>query len=132
MTPDDLPAARALWAAAEGVELAEGDEPAQLASFLQRNPGLSQVALIGDRLVGAVLAGHDGRRGWLYHLAVAAEARGARVGRGLVERALDGFRREGIVRALILVANDNEAGTAFWDRSGWERLDEAHARGTDL
>ncbi len=128
----DLPAARALWAQADGVELAEGDSPADLARFLARNPGLSQVACDDTGLVGAVLAGHDGRRGLLYHLAVAGSARGHGIGRELAARAVAGLRAAGIARVLILVARDNAAGRAFWVKQGWEPLDFAEPLGLDL
>ncbi len=132
MTEADLDAARALWTTAEGVELSEGDSRAELARYLQRNPGLSCVAVAGDRLVGAVLAGHDGRRGYLYHLSVAAEARGHGVGRALTAHAIASLQATGIPRAFILVARDNPGGHAFWTHLGWEPLDFADVLGRDL
>lgn len=132
MTEADLPAACAVWSTAEGVELAEGDSLPELAAYLRRNPGASQVALQGGRLVGAVLAGHDGRRGIVYHLAVAPAARRLGLGRELVERSLAVLRTAGIRRVLILVARDNHAGRDFWIRSGWEPLEFAEPMGRDL
>ena len=70
--PEDYAAARALWLGTEGVNLSPGDEEAEVRAFLARNEGLSLVAVDGDALVAAVLCGHDGRRGFIYHLAVAA------------------------------------------------------------
>jgi N-acetylglutamate synthase len=99
MVEHDLPAARELWAISDGVELAEGDDPPELSRYLQRNPGMSQVALMEHRLVGAVLAGHDGRRGFLYHLAVHPSARCSGIGRELVQRCLQALKQEGITRA---------------------------------
>ena len=75
MTVDDLTAVTALWNSTEGVGINESDEPGQLRAFLERNPELSLVARDVSRLVGAVLCGHDGRRGFLYHLAVLPERR---------------------------------------------------------
>jgi ribosomal protein S18 acetylase RimI-like enzyme len=132
MTEADLPAACALWSTAEGVELAEGDSLPELAAYLRRNPGASQVALQGDQLVGAVLAGHDGRRGIIYHLAVAPTARRHGLGRALVERSLAVLRAGGMRRVLILVARDNPAGREFWIRSGWEPLEFAEPMGRDI
>jgi ribosomal protein S18 acetylase RimI-like enzyme len=128
----DLPAARALWTAAEGVEMAEGDSPEELAAYLARNPGLSQAAWRGDRLVGAILAGHDGRRGLLYHLAVRPEERGRGTGRTLMARALAGLKQHGIRRVLLLVARDNPGGREFWLKRGWEPVDLADTFGFDL
>lgn len=125
MTTADLPSALRLWDQAEGVELDLGDGHDELVRYLERNPGCSHVAVADGILVGAVLAGHDGRRGYLYHLAVAQTARGAGLGRLLVERAVAALRQQGIPRALILVVRDNAAGFAFWRRCGWEDLQNA-------
>jgi N-acetylglutamate synthase len=132
MTEADLPAACALWSITEGVELAEGDSQAELGAYLRRNPGASQVACSGDQLVGAVLAGHDGRRGFIYHLAVDPGQRGNGLGRELIRRALDVLKERGLRRVLLFVARDNEAGRAFWVRCGWEALEFADPMGIDL
>jgi len=133
MTSADLGAARQLWAEAEGVELAKGDEPDELARYLARNPGLSTVATDAHgNLIGAVLCGHDGRRGYIYHLAVAPAHRGAGVGRALMKRSLAGLKQEGLTRVLLLVAADNRGGREFWRREGWEGLEFAEPMGLDL
>jgi ribosomal protein S18 acetylase RimI-like enzyme len=132
LLPSDLPAARLLWAEAEGVELAEGDSVAELSTYLDRNPGMSQVAVLKDRVVGAVLAGHDGRRGFLYHLAVDPELRGSGVGTALVDRAQAALKAAGVVRVLILVARDNPSARRFWSNRGWEGLAFAEVMGRDL
>lgn len=131
MTESDLPEACALWERTEGVELAEGDDLPELAAYLSRNPGASQVAYVGDALAGAVLAGSDGRRGLLYHLAVDPVFRGKGVGRMLAQRALENLRAMGVRRVLILVARDNAEGRAFWQRCGWEALDFAEPMAID-
>lgn len=132
--PADLPAALALWAATPGLELAEGDSPTELARYLARNPGCSTVAVaVADgTLVAAVLAGHDGRRGLLYHLAVHPAHRGRGLGRAVVRRSLEALRAAGLTRALLLVAADNPGGQAFWLREGWEELVFARPFGRDL
>ncbi len=130
--PADLPAARALWATVPGVELAEGDAPEELARYLARNPECSTVAVVDGTLVAAVLAGHDGRRGLLYHLAVHPAHRGRGLGRAVVRRALETLRAAGLTRALLLVAADNPGGRAFWLREGWAEIDAALPFGRDL
>ena len=132
MAEADLENARVLWAAAEGVELAEGDSLVELSAYLRRNPGTSQVAVVNGVIVGALLAGHDGRRGLIYHLAVSRNHRGMGVGRILVDRALGELRNQGVRRVLILVARDNEGGRAFWRRGGWESLEFAEPLAIDL
>jgi ribosomal protein S18 acetylase RimI-like enzyme len=121
----DFAAALALWEAAEGVKLRDEDrQPAAFERFLRRNPGLSWAAWRGGRLVGAVMAGHDGRRGHLYHLAVAAEARGQGVGRGLVERVLRELAALGIPKVQACVLCANTGGQSFWQALGWSGRDD--------
>jgi ribosomal protein S18 acetylase RimI-like enzyme len=132
MTAEDLPAARVLWATTPGIELAEGDGPGELESYLLRNPETSLVAVSGEHVIGALLAGHDGRRGLLYHLAVAADQRRSGVARQLVARSLSALKAAGISRVLILVAHDNEVGKQFWERCGYESLPFANPMGINL
>lgn len=128
----DYEAAVALWQAEEGIELCEGDSREEIDRYLSRNPGLSRVAEEGEAIVGAVLCGHDGRRGWIYHLAVAKSCRGRGVGKLLVEDCLRGLREAGIPRAIILVALENARGREFWLRDGWEEISGALAMSKDL
>jgi ribosomal protein S18 acetylase RimI-like enzyme len=121
---DEIAQALELWAASEGVGLRGADEPAALARYLARNPGLSLAAHDGGRMVGAVLCGHDGRRGYLHHLAVAASHRRRGIGRALVERCLDGLRRDGIAKCHLFVYQHNAAGQAFWRALGWHARDD--------
>lgn len=129
---DDYDAAVELWKRVEGVEIAEGDSREEIAQHILRNPGLSQVATDGPRVIGAALCGHDGRRGYIYHLAVDPAYQRLGVGKRLVDQCLQGLRRAGVTRALILVADDNPDGRSFWQRSGWEYVPGAVAMGIDL
>jgi N-acetylglutamate synthase len=132
MAVSDLSAVRELWDKAEGVELSEGDTAEELTRYLERNPDMSFVAMLGEEIIGAVLAGHDGRRGFMYHLAVAPDHQGRGAGRALVGRAVDALRAAGVVRVLILVRHDNSRGMEFWAKQGWETLEHAGAMGINL
>lgn len=123
---EDIAEALALWAATENMGLsAEDDTPAGIAKFLARNPGLSQVAReAGGRLVGAVLAGHDGRRGKLFHLAVAPGYMCKGVGRRLLDTASAALAGEGIRKCYIYIYKANEHGREFWRKRGWREQDE--------
>jgi ribosomal protein S18 acetylase RimI-like enzyme len=129
---DDYDAAIALWERMEGVEVCEGDSREEIAEYLRRNPGLSHVAQVDGRIVGAALCGHDGRRGWIYHLAVATTHRRQKIGQQLLDACLNGLRVAGLKRAIILVAGDNPAGHDFWLRNGWEDIDGALAMTREL
>jgi putative acetyltransferase len=119
MTGDDYEAVIALWRSTEGLLLNDADEKARIFAYLKRNPGLSFVAKSKDQIAGAVLCGHDGRRGYLHHLAVRADCRRKGIGRTLVERSLAALGRQGIARCNIFVLTDNEEGSRFWRRNGW-------------
>jgi putative acetyltransferase len=121
----------ALWNSAPGVRASES--PAEFERILRRNPGLSCVAIAnGDELAGAVLCGHDGRRGYLYHLAVADKFRRQALGRQLVDRCLARLKAEGIQRCTIFLVADNSHGEAFWRQTGWFERTDLKAFAKDL
>jgi ribosomal protein S18 acetylase RimI-like enzyme len=128
----DYDAVLALWGGAEGVEICEGDSRDEIADYLRRNPGLSRVAECDSTVVGAALCGHDGRRGWIYHLAIAPTFRGRAIGRLLLDDCVQGLRAAGLKRAIILVAGDNPGGHEFWLRNGWEDIEGAIAMTREL
>ena len=110
----------ALWERTEGVGLDDdADSRENMESYLVRNPGMSFVARLDGRVVGAVLCGHDGRRGYLHHLAVSPSVRRQGVGRALVDKCISALREAGINKCNIMVFDDNEEGLAFWQRTGW-------------
>lgn len=128
----DYEAAVQLWQRVEGLEIAEGDDREGVAQFVGRNVGLSRVAIDGAEIVGAVLCGHDGRRAYIYHLAVDPAYRRDGLGRRLVRECLDGLRKTKVKRLIILVAHDNERGAEFWRRCGFESIRGAVAMGIDV
>jgi N-acetylglutamate synthase len=117
----DYDAAYALWGASEGIGLSAADSRENIESFLAQNPGMSFVARASDgTLIGAVLASCDGRRGFLYHCAVARAARGQGIGRELVKASIAALAERGMRKCHIFVMADNEEGRRFWRRIGWE------------
>jgi N-acetylglutamate synthase len=113
-----------LWSQCDGVGMAEGDSRDDIRAFLRRNPGLSFVATSGKKIVGAVLSSHDGRRGFLYHLAVAEGHRRSGVGRALAQRCLESLNAIGIPKCHIVVFVRNRSGHQFWRKFGWDERTE--------
>ena len=116
---EDFDAVIALWRRTEGVGLNESHTRRDIAAFLRRNPRLSFVAEQGGRIIGAVLCGHDGRRGYLHHLAVSKRHRRRGIGRLLVNACLAKLRKAGIQKCNIFIFANNAAGMKFWAHTGW-------------
>jgi ribosomal protein S18 acetylase RimI-like enzyme len=124
MTIRDYDEVVGLWQSSEGVGLSDADSREGVARFLKRNPGLSFVAREGEHLVGVVLCGHDGRRGYIHHLAVSKSHRRQGLGRALVERCLSALGQDGIGKCHLFVFAANGDAIAFWKNVGWtERVE---------
>jgi ribosomal protein S18 acetylase RimI-like enzyme len=121
MTLDDYEEVYSLWKASEGLELSVVDSKESIIRFLERNPGLSFVARDENLIVGAVLCGHDGRRGYIDQLAVKKSHRLQGIGRNLVARCLYKLIHTGIRRWHLFVLEDNDEALAFWNRLGWSK-----------
>ncbi len=126
MKADDHTEVFALWTAVMPQTLSADDEQASLARFLARNPGLSLVARSDGALVGAVLCGHDGRRGFLYHMAVSPAFRRSGVARSLAREALTRLGDEGIDKCHIFVETNNSAAQNAWSSMCWNRRDDLY------
>ncbi len=120
MTIQDYDEAYALWQRCEGIGLSDADSRCGIQAFLKQNPGLSFTARKDDDLAGTVLCGSDGRRGYLYHLAVDSSCRRMGIGQALMERSLSALRAMGIQRCHIMVFKENETGLAFWQSEDWK------------
>lgn len=127
MTLRDYDAVLALWRGMPGIGLDDDcDSRAGIARYLKRNPGLSFVARRGKEIVGAVISGHDGRRGYLHHLAVAPSERRQGIGKALVARCLRALAARRIAKCNIFLYQSNAAGRVFWERSGWKLRGDLH------
>ena len=109
----------ALWQQCEGVGLSESDSKENIRTYLLRNPDMSFIATVDDSLAGGILCGHDGRRGYIYHLAVRPQYRRQGIARRLVNSCLHSLRRIGIQKCHIFIFNENQDGIAFWKSLGW-------------
>lgn len=123
MTIDDYDAVIKLLTATQGVSLRDADSREATARYLNRNPGLSFVAADKNQpseLIGCLMSGHDGRRGYLQHLAVLPACRRQGVARSLMDHCLSALAQLGIIKSHVDVFTDNELGRSFWASQGWE------------
>lgn len=123
----------ALWKNTEGMGLhKQADSRKGIARYLRRNPGLSLVARDEGKLVGTVLCGYDGRRGYLFHLAVDKTCRKKGVGKAMVDRALSKLASIGITKCLIFVFGKNRTGRKFWKHTGWTEQPDVRIMTKDI
>lgn len=133
MQPSDHSEVYALWLSCQGMGLnTVDDSPEGIQRFLRRNPDTCFVAVEDGRIVGVIMAGHDGRRGFIYHTAVAPDQRHRGIGTALVQAALQALGREGIAKVALVVFSRNTAGNAFWEKQGFTRRDDLTYRNTAL
>lgn len=125
MTSEDYDQVYALWESVEGVGLHDYEDSREgISAFLDRNPSICFVATCDDSIVGAVLCGHDSRRGYLQHLAVQPDQRGQGIGQMLVDACLEGLKALNIRKCTIMVFGDNDTGLEFWRNRGWKTRDD--------
>lgn len=122
MTIGDYDEVRALWMTISGFGIrALDDSPADIRRFILRNPTTSVVARAGDRIVGSILCGSDGRQGALYHVCVAREYRRRGIGTRMVGYCMQQLKLMGINKVSLIAFVRNDAGNAFWKQIGWTR-----------
>jgi ribosomal protein S18 acetylase RimI-like enzyme len=128
----DYPAVYELWGnAGPGIHLRLSDEAGEIQKKLERDADLFMVAEADGKIVGSVLGGFDGRRGMMYHLAVAREYRQQGIGALLVDELERRLRAKGCIRYYLLVTKDNLEAIRFYEQRGWMRMD-LYAYGKDL
>lgn len=98
------------------------------AKYLRRNPTTSFVAEDNGKIVGTILAGHDGRRGLFHHVSVLPEYQKQGIGKMLVDHAMEALEKEGITKVLLVVFKDNDNGNAFWEHLGFTVREDLYYR----
>lgn len=133
MTIEDYEDVYALWMSCQGMGLNNLDDSRSgIDSFLRRNPETCFVAVDGDRVVGVIISGHDGRRGYVYHTAVHPDYRRQGIGHDLVAHAMSALKKEGINKVAMLVFARNETGNAFWETEGFTARADVIYRNKEL
>jgi len=121
MVADDYPTVIELWRRTDGIGLNESDSLDAIVAYLERNPGMSAVCQSDTgEIVGAVLCGHDGRRGYLHHLAVVPGLRRRGVANRLLTWCFDRLHDAAIPKCNVFLFNDNHDGASFWQHVGWQ------------
>ena len=92
--------------------------------FLNRNPGISVVAEEDGKIIGAILCGHDGRRGCMYHVCVDPDYRLKGIGKSMVVFAMEALKKEKINKVSLIAFTKNDIGNAFWKEIGWTKRED--------
>ena len=124
MTIDDYDEVYEMWQITTKRALSKADEKDQMERYLKHNAGMSQVAVVDGKIVGTVLAGHDGRRGFIHHMAVLPEFRRKKIGHALAQTAIQKIREQGIDKTDIFCYQNNETGQSFWRDFGFEKRED--------
>ena len=125
MTIADYDAIYALWLNTPGMALNTTDDSREgIEKYLKRNPNSCFVAEADGKIVGVIMAGHDGRRGFIHHTAVLPEFRNQGIAKQLVEHAIAALDAEGIQKVGLVAFQTNEIGNGFWERVGFDRRDD--------
>ncbi len=125
MQIEDYDQVYALWMTIHGFSIRTIDDSREgVERFLKRNPGISVVAEMGGRVVGAILCGHDGRRGCLYHVCVHEAYRMHGIGRAMVVHCMNALQQEGINKVSLIAFTKNDIGNAFWKQIGWTKRED--------
>ena len=125
MQLEDYEKVRELWMSIQGFCIRSIDDSREgVERFVRRNPTTSIVAQADENIIGAILCGHDGRRGCLYHVCVAEEYRKHGVGKAMVTQAIKALKKEQINKIEVVAFTSNEVGNHFWKDMGWTLRDD--------
>lgn len=133
MTIADYDALYDLWLHIPGMGLNTTDDSREgIAQYLKRNPTTCFVAEADGKLIGVIMAGHDGRRGFIYHTAVLPEHRKQGIAMALVDHAMQALEAEGIHKTALVVFASNELGNGFWEHIGFTKREDLVYRNRNI
>lgn len=125
MTIEDYTMVYDLWMKIQGFAIRTIDDSREgVAHFLRRNPTTSVVAVEDGKVVGAILCGHDGRRGCMYHVCVDPQYRLKGIGKAMVTFCMKALQIEGISKVSLIAFTQNDIGNAFWKEIGWTKRED--------
>lgn len=121
----DYDEVRNLWMKIKGFAIRSIDDSKEgVERFLMRNPNISVVAIEDNHVVGAILCGHDGRRGCFYHVCVDPGYRRRGIGKAMVVSCMKSLQAEGINKVSLIAFTSNDVGNAFWRQIGWTKRED--------
>ena len=133
MTIDDYDGVYNLWINTPGMGLNTTDDSREgIDKYLKRNPTTSFVAESDGDIIGVIMAGHDGRRGFINHTAVLPDYRKHGIAKRLVNSAMDALDKEGIKKVALVVFKHNEIGNGFWDNIGFSDREDLVYRNKNI
>lgn len=133
MTLEDYDSVYDLWLHTPGMGLNTTDDSREgIAQYLRKNPASCFVAQADKRIVGVIMAGHDGRRGYIYHTAVLPAYRNSGIAKQLVQHAMDALEAEGIHKVALVAFEQNHLGNDFWEHIGFTRRDDLVYRNKNI
>ncbi|MBR6390947.1 MAG: GNAT family N-acetyltransferase [Lachnospiraceae bacterium] len=125
MEISDYSQVKELWMSIHGFAIRSIDDSYEgVERFLKRNPDTSVVAVEDGAIVGAILCGHDGRRGCLYHVCVHEAYRRRGIGKSMVVYCMEALKKENINKVSLIAFTRNDVGNAFWREIGWVRRED--------
>lgn len=125
MKIEDYEGVKKLWMSIKGFAIRSIDDSREgVDKFLRRNPGCSVICIMNNEVVGAILCGHDGRRGTLYHVCVREDVRMHGIGKAMVVRCMESLKAEGINKVSLIAFTSNDIGNAFWKQVGWTKRED--------
>jgi ribosomal protein S18 acetylase RimI-like enzyme len=131
--PSDYEVVYQLWGSIEkGVHVGRSDAPEEIEKKLTRDPDLFLVAEADGAIIGSVIGGYDGRRGLVYHLAVASEFRDRGIGSRLMDELESRLRAKGCLKCYLLVTEDNPEAEVYYQQRGWQHMDSIRLYGKEL
>lgn len=133
MTIKDYEDVYELWTNTSGMGMRSIDDSREgIEKYLNRNPETCFIAEEENKIVGVILSGHDGRRGYIYHTSVKETVRNQGLGKALVNEAMEALKAEGINKVALVAFSTNELGNSFWEAQGFEERQDLVYRNKNL
>lgn len=133
MSTEDYDGVYDLWMNIPGMGINSTDDSREgIEKYIKRNPTTSFVAINNGKIVGAILAGHDGRRGFIQHMAVLHEFRKQGIASELLEKSMNALEKEGIHKVALLAFKKNELGNSFWDNQEFIIREDVYYRNKSI